>query len=41
LLRTPKSCPKSKRWKFTYLPRYDEPYGVQRSTSTVRCRRES
>jgi hypothetical protein len=40
-LRTPKTCPKSKRWKFTYLPRYDEPYGVQRSTSTTRCRRES
>jgi hypothetical protein len=28
LLRTPKSCPKSRRWKFTYLPRYDEPYGA-------------
>jgi hypothetical protein len=40
-LRTPKSCPKSKRWKFVYLPRYDEPYGVQRSTSTTRCQRES
>jgi hypothetical protein len=41
LLQTPKTCPKSKRWKFVYLPRYDEPYGVQRSTATVRCRRES
>jgi hypothetical protein len=40
-LRTPKTCPKSKRWKFIYLPRYDEPYGVQRSTSTTRCRRDS
>jgi hypothetical protein len=41
LLRTPKICPKGKRWKFVYLPRYDEPYGVQRSTSTTRCRRDS
>ena len=40
-LQTPKTCPKNRRWKFTYLPRYDEPYGVQRSTSTVRCRRDS
>ena len=41
LMRTPKKCPKSKRWKFTYLPRYEEPYGVQRSTSTTHCRRQS
>lgn len=38
-LRTPPRCPKSGRWPFTYLPRYDEPYGVQRSTSSVSCRR--
>ncbi|HET6831974.1 MAG TPA: hypothetical protein VFH44_11565, partial [Solirubrobacterales bacterium] len=38
-LRTPKRCPKSGRWKFTYLPEYVEPYGVQRSTSTMPCRR--
>ena len=37
-IRTPKTCPRSGRWKFVYLPRYDEPYGVQRSTSTTRCR---
>ena len=40
-LQTPETCPKKKRrWKFTYLPRYDEPYGVQRSTSTMRCKRK-
>jgi hypothetical protein len=39
-LRTPPKCPKSGRWTFVYLPRYDEPHGVQRSTSSVRCRRE-
>jgi hypothetical protein len=39
LLRTPPRCPKSGRWTFTYLPRYDEPYGVQRSTSSVPCKR--
>jgi hypothetical protein len=38
-LRTPKTCPKSGRWKFTYLPEYVEPYGVQRSTSTMPCKR--
>jgi hypothetical protein len=39
LLRTPPRCPKSGRWTFTYLPRYDEPYGVRRSTSSVPCNR--
>jgi hypothetical protein len=38
-IRTPSSCPKSGRWTFTYLPRYDEPYGVQRSTRSVPCSR--
>ena len=38
-IRTPAKCPKSGRWTFTYLPRYDLPYGVQRSTSSVRCRK--
>jgi hypothetical protein len=38
-LRTPDRCPKSGRWKFTYLPEYVEPYGVQRSTSTMPCKR--
>ena len=38
-LRTPKICPKSGRWKFTYLPVYVEPFGVQRSTSTMPCKR--
>jgi hypothetical protein len=38
-LRTPDKCPKSGRWKFTYLPEYVEPYGVQRSTSTMPCKR--
>jgi hypothetical protein len=37
LLRTPPTCPKSGRWMFSFLARYDEPYGVQRSTSSVRC----
>lgn len=37
-LRTPRRCPSSGRWTFTYLPRYDQPHGVQRSTSSVRCR---
>jgi hypothetical protein len=37
LIRTPKTCPRSGRWKFVYLPRYDDPYGVQRSTSTTPC----
>jgi hypothetical protein len=36
-LRTPSKCPKSGHWKFTYLPVYAEPYGVQRSTSTMPC----
>jgi hypothetical protein len=36
-LRTPPTCPKSRRWSFTYLSRYDEPHGVQRSTSSVPC----
>jgi hypothetical protein len=40
-LQTPRTCPKNRRWKFTYLPRYDELYGVQRSTSSMRCRRDS
>jgi hypothetical protein len=40
LMRTPKKCPKSGKWKFVYLPQYDEPYGVQRSTHSVRCRRK-
>lgn len=39
LLRTPPRCPQSGRWTFTYLARYDEPYGVQRSTSTMPCAR--
>ena len=39
LLRTPKKCPRKRRWRFVYLPRYDQPYGVQRSTASVRCRR--
>jgi hypothetical protein len=38
-IRTPSKCPKSGRWTFIYLPRYDEPHGLQRSTSTMRCRR--
>lgn len=38
-IRTPSTCPKSGRWKFTYLPEYVEPYGVQRSTSTMPCKR--
>jgi hypothetical protein len=41
LLRTPKRCPRKRRWTFVYLPRYDEPYGVQRSTSSTPCRRRS
>lgn len=40
-LRTPARCPRSGRWTFTYLPRYDQPYGVQRSTSSVRCSRRA
>jgi hypothetical protein len=40
-LRTPARCPKSGRWTFTYLPRHDQPYGVQRSTSSVRCARRA
>jgi hypothetical protein len=39
LITTPSTCPRSGRWTFTYLPRYDPPYGVQRSTSTQRCTR--
>jgi hypothetical protein len=39
LITTPSTCPRSGRWTFTYLPRYDPPYGVQRSTSTERCSR--
>jgi hypothetical protein len=39
-LRTPPKCPKGGRWTFVYLPRYDEPHGVQRSTSSVRCKRK-
>ena len=39
LIRTPRTCPRSGRWTFTYLPRYDPPYGVQRSTSSMRCAR--
>jgi hypothetical protein len=39
-IRTPRRCPKSGRWTFTYLPRYDQPHGVQRSTSSVPCTRE-
>jgi hypothetical protein len=38
-LRTPERCPKSGHWKFTYLPVYVEPYGVQRSTATMPCKR--
>jgi hypothetical protein len=38
-LRTPPRCPKSGKWTFTYLPRYDEPHGLQRSTSSMRCAR--
>ena len=37
LIRTPRTCPRSGRWTFTHLPRYDEPFGVQRSTSTMGC----
>jgi hypothetical protein len=37
LIRTPRTCPRSGRWTFIYLPRYDSPYGVQRSTSSMRC----
>ena len=40
LLRTPEKCPKSGTWKFVHLPEYDEPYGTQRSTHSVRCRRK-
>jgi hypothetical protein len=39
-LRTPPKCPRSGRWTFTYLPRYDAPHGVQRSTSSTPCERE-
>jgi hypothetical protein len=39
LMRTPSKCPRKRRWRFVYLPRYDQPYGVQRSTASVRCRR--
>ncbi len=39
LIRTPRTCPRNGRWTFIYLPRYDAPYGVQRSTSSVRCSR--
>jgi hypothetical protein len=39
LIRTPPTCPRTGRWTFIYLPRYDPPYGVQRSTSSMRCRR--
>ena len=39
-LRTPGRCPRSGRWTFTYLPRYDPPNSVQRSTSSIRCRRD-
>jgi hypothetical protein len=39
LVRTPKKCPRKGKWKFRYLPHYDEPHGVQRSTNKVRCRR--
>lgn len=38
-IRTPRTCPRTGRWTFTYLPRYDPPYGVQRSTSSMRCSR--
>ena len=38
-LQTPNTCPKSGRWKFTYLPVYVEPFGLQRSTSTMPCKR--
>jgi hypothetical protein len=38
-LRTPPRCPKSGKWTFTYLPRYDAPHGLQRSTSSTRCAR--
>jgi hypothetical protein len=37
LIRTPVRCPSSRHWTFTYLPRYDPPIGVQRSTSTTPC----
>lgn len=37
LVRTPRRCPPSGRWTITYLPRYDEPHGVQRSTSSTPC----
>lgn len=40
LIRTPRKCPESGRWTFVHLPEYDEPYGVQRSTHSVRCRRQ-
>jgi hypothetical protein len=40
VIRTPAKCPRSGRWTFTYLPVYDEPHGVQRSTSSVRCARD-
>lgn len=39
VMRTPQRCPRSGRWKFTHLPVYVEPYGLQRSTSTMRCKR--
>lgn len=39
LMRTPGKCPRKRRWKFVYLPSYDKPFGVQRSTASVRCRR--
>jgi hypothetical protein len=37
-ITTPPTCPKSGRWKFVYVPQYDAPYDVQRSTSSTRCR---
>jgi hypothetical protein len=39
LIRTPRTCPRNGRWTFIYRPRYDPPYGVQRSTSSMRCSR--
>jgi hypothetical protein len=36
-LRTPPACPKRGLWTFTYLPHYDQPAGIQRSTSSASC----
>jgi len=36
LVRTPATCPATGVWTWTYLPAFDAPLGVQRSTSEDR-----